>query len=170
MRAESTGTTFEAIRGDNLRSHPLLLPPLAEQHRIVAEIEKQFTRLDASVAALKRVQANLKRYRASILKSACEGSLVPAEAKLAGAEGRGYEPANVLLERLLAARRARWESQEKRRGKYKEPPAADTSALPQLPEGWAWVTVAQVAEIQGGIQKQPKRAPADNPFPFLRAC
>ena len=36
------------------------LAPLAEQHRIVAEIEKQFTRLDASVAALKRVQANLK--------------------------------------------------------------------------------------------------------------
>jgi len=47
--------------------------PFVEQRRIVAEIEKQFTRLDAGIAALKRTQANLKRYRASILKAACEG-------------------------------------------------------------------------------------------------
>ena len=56
-----------------LSDHPFPLPPLPEQHRIVAEIEKQFTRLNASVAALKLVQANLKRYRASVLKAACEG-------------------------------------------------------------------------------------------------
>ena len=70
---------------------PYPSPPLPEQHRIVAEIETQFTRLDASVAALRRVQANLKRYRASVLKAACEGRLVPTEAELARSEGRGYE-------------------------------------------------------------------------------
>ena len=141
LRANSTGTTFEAIRGDDLRSHPLPVAPLPEQHRIVAEIEKQFTRLDASVEALTRVQANLKRYRASVLKAACEGKLVPTEAELARAEGRDYEPAHRLLERILAERRTRWESQEKRRGKYKEPTPPDTSALPELPEGWVWATV-----------------------------
>lgn len=52
------------------------LAPLPEQQRIVAEIEKQFTRLEAGLAGLRRVQANLKRYRAAVLKSACEGSLV----------------------------------------------------------------------------------------------
>jgi type I restriction enzyme S subunit len=149
---------------------PMTLPPLAEQHRIVAEIEKQFTRLDASVAALKRAQANLKRYRASVLKDACEGRLVPTEAELARSEGRDYEPAGVLLERILAERRARWESQEKRRGKYKEPAAPDTSALPELPEGWVGGSLEQVSEIQGGIQKQPKRAPAQNAFPYLRVA
>ena len=170
LRANSTGTTFEAIRGNDLRSHPFPLPPLAEQNRIVAEIEKQFTRLNASVAALKRVQANLKRYRACVLKAACEGKLVPTEAEVARAKGRDYEPANQLLARILAERRARWEAQEKRRGKYVEPSPPDPSDLPELPEGWAWATVAQLAEIQGGIQKQPKRAPADNPFPFLRVA
>ena len=114
------------------------LAPLPEQHRIVAEIETQFTRLDASVAALRRAQANLKRYRASLLKAACEGSLVPTEAERASSEDRDYEPAAVLLERILAERRAHWESQEKRRGKYKEPSAPDTSDLPELPEGWVW--------------------------------
>ena len=143
LRAKSTGTTFEAIRGGDLRSHVLPLPPLPEQRRIVAEIEKHFTRLDASIDALKRVQANLRRYRASVLKSACEGKLVPTEAELARSEGRDYEPADRLLERILSERRAQWESQEKRRGKYKEPTPPDTTDLPDLPEGWAWATAGQ---------------------------
>ena len=146
------------------------VPPLAEQRRIVAEIETQFTRLDASVAALRRAQANLKRYRASVLKDACEGRLVPTEAELARFEGREYEPADVLLGSIVAERRARWESQEKRRGKYREPSAPDISALPQLPEGWVWASLEQLAKIQGGLQKQPKRAPADNPYSFLRVA
>ena len=83
------------------------LPPLDEQRRIVAELETQLTRLDASVTALKRVQANLKRYRASVLKAACEGRLVPTEAELARREGRNYEsgartPRPCLLSRSQA--------------------------------------------------------------------
>ena len=62
---------------------PLMVAPRNEQQRIVAEIEKQFTRLDAGVAALERVRANLKRYRAAVLKAAVEGRLVPTEAELA---------------------------------------------------------------------------------------
>ena len=127
-----------------------ILPPLPEQHRIVAEIEKQFTRLDASVFSLKRVQANLKRYRASVLKAACEGKLVPTEAELARAEDRDYEPADILLERILAQRRAHWKSQKNRRGKYKETVAPDTSALLDLPEGWVWATLDQLATIGTG--------------------
>lgn len=168
--ASGVGGSLMRVRDTTFANYPLPLPPLAEQHRIVAEIEKQFTRLDASIAALKRVQANLKRYRASVLKAACKGKLVPTEAELARTEGRDYESADRLMERVLAKRRTRWESQEKRRGKYKEPVAPDTSDLPNLPEGWVWATASQVAEIQGGIQKQPKRAPANNPFPFLRVA
>ena len=144
LRSKSTGTTFQAIRGDDLRSHPIGLPPLPEQRRIVAEIEKQFTRLDAAEAALRHVEANLKRYRASVLKAACEGKLVPTEAELAEAEGRDYEHAEQLLERILAERRVRWEAQGKKRGKYKEPATPDVSNLPQLPEGWPYATVEQV--------------------------
>ena len=142
--ASGVGGSLMRVRDTTFADYPLPLAPLAEQRRIVAEIEKQFTRLDASVAALKRVQANLKRYRASVLKAACEGKLVPTEAELAQSEGRDYEPADRLLERILSERRARWESQEKRRGKYKEPVAPDTSDLPELPEGWVWAMVAQL--------------------------
>ena len=139
-----SGSTRKRISRKNLGTIPLPVPPLAEQHRIVAEIETQFTRLDASVAALRRAQANLKRYRASVLKDACEGRLVATEAELARSEGREYESVDVLLERILAERHARWESQEKRRGKYKEPSAPDASTLPRLPEGWAWAAAEQL--------------------------
>ena len=149
------GTSYPAVRDDDVRAQPIPLPPVAEQHRIVAEIEKHFTRLDAAVAALKRAQANLKRYRAGVLKAACEGKLVPTEAELARAEGRDYEPAGRLLERILAERRARWQSDGKRRRKYKEPAAPDTSNLPDLPEGWVWATVehAILGTPQNGIYK-----------------
>ena len=135
------------------------LPPLAEQYRIVAEIEKQFTRLDASVAALKRVQANLKRYRASVLKAACEGKLVPTEAELARSEGSDYEPADQLLERILSERQARRESQEKRGRKYREPSPPDTSGLSELSEGWAWSSIGQSFDVHVGAT--PSRARAD---------
>jgi type I restriction enzyme S subunit len=64
-----------SISQPQVAAFPLPLPPLDEQQRIVAEMEKQFTRLEAGVASLKRVQAALKRYRASVLKAACEGRL-----------------------------------------------------------------------------------------------
>ena len=151
-----SGTTRPKLTQSALNSIHVPLPPLAEQRRIVAEIETQFTRLDASVAALRRAQANLKRYRASVLKAACEGRLVPTEAELAHSEGRDYEAAGVLLERILAERRARWESQEKRRGKYKEPSAPDASAQPELPEGWVWTKVEPLLSLdRSGIKTGP---------------
>jgi type I restriction enzyme S subunit len=130
------------------------LPPAHEQGRIVAEIEKQLTRLEAGVGALKRVQANLKRYRAAVLKAAVEGRLVPTEAELARREGRSYDRASELLDGLLAERRARWERDQfakmcqdgnsskdgKSKSKYKEPTGPDITNLPKLPAGWLWAS------------------------------
>ncbi|CAG1002470.1 Type-1 restriction enzyme EcoKI specificity protein [Myxococcaceae bacterium] len=142
-----------------LESLPTAVPPAFEQRRIVAALEQQLSRIEAGVAALERAKANLERYRASVLKAACEGRLVPTEAELARAEGRTYEPASELLARILKERRERWEADQlarmKARGKppkddawkkkYPEPAAPDTSALPELPEGWCWATVEQGA-------------------------
>ena len=165
------GTSYPAVRDGDVFGQQFPLPPLPEQHRIVAEIEKQFTRLDASVAALRRTRANLKRYRASVLRAACSGELAPTEAELARAEGREYEPADVLLERILAERRAHWEVQEKRRGKYQEPAAPDTSNLPPLPEGWVWVTLPQLGELNRGKSKHRPRNDArllGGSYPFVQ--
>ncbi|MCC6409955.1 MAG: restriction endonuclease subunit S, partial [Planctomycetes bacterium] len=158
VAALQAGSTRKRISRSNLGTIPLPVPPLDEQRRIVAEIEKQFTRLDAGVAALRRVQANLKRYRASVLKSACEGRLVPTEASLARAESRPFESGADLLQRILADRRARWVG----RGAYKERVSPDPASLPDLPDGWAWLTMVQAGEVQLGRQRAPQHHSGDN--------
>lgn len=95
-----------------ITNYSIPLAPLPEQQRIVDEIERLFTRGDAGVAALERVQKKLERYKTSMLKAACEGELVPTEAELAQQEGREYEPAEVMLERILEERRKKWEAEE----------------------------------------------------------
>src|SRR5574340_1721654 len=124
-----------------LKQCTIPVAPLDQQKRVVAEIEKQFSRLDEAVANLKRVKANLKRYKAAVLKAAVEGRLVETEAERARREGRSYETGAQLLQRILETRRSQWHG----KGKYKEPAAPDTTDLPELPEGWVWATVEQLA-------------------------
>ena len=78
IAGKGTGTTFDAITGNQLKTFEIPLPPLPEQRRIVAEIEEVFTKLDTGIDALHKVQAQLKRYRQSVLKAAFEGKLTEA--------------------------------------------------------------------------------------------
>lgn len=103
-----SGSTRKRISKKNLCTIELPVPPANEQHHIVEAVESYLTRLDDAVASLERAQQNLKRYRASILKAAVEGRLVPTEAELAKKEGRNYEPASELLKRILVERRKKW--------------------------------------------------------------
>lgn len=115
------------------------VPLFEDQKSIVAEIEKQFSRLDEAVANLKRVKANLKRYKAAVLKAALEGKLTEDWRK----QHPDVEPASKLLERILAERRAKWSG----RGIYKESKKPDATELPALPEKWAWATVDQLTAM-----------------------
>jgi len=160
INAETSSITVKHLSSRTVEDIPLPLPPLKEQTRIVEEVDRQLTRLSTAVTAFKRIQANLKRYRASVLKAACEGRLVPTEAELARAEGRDYEPADRLIAGILKERRAKWEANQltkmqaagkppkdnKWKVNYPEPVAPDTSTLPELPEGWVSATLEQLSE------------------------
>jgi len=134
MLANASATTVAIINKGRFSLLRLPVAPLPEQHRIVGAIESYLTRLDAAVALLERVQRNLKRYRASVLKAAVEGRLVPTEAELARREGRDYEPASELLKRILVERRKKWieNTAEKARAKAKE--KARKAGKPWTPE------------------------------------
>lgn len=58
-----------------LKDTDVFLPPLPEQHRIVAKIEELFSELDNGIANLEKAKAQLKVYRQAVLKSAFEGKL-----------------------------------------------------------------------------------------------
>ncbi len=138
---KSLGIAIPNVNASKLKQIPLPLPPLPEQRAIVSKIEHLFSDLDDGINNFKKAQAQLKLYRQSVLKAACEGKLVPTEAELARAEGRDYEAADVLLARILKERR-----EKNKGGKYKEPVAPDTSRLSTLPEGWVCASIEQVTE------------------------
>ncbi len=172
-RSLASGTTFLEISGKKAAQIPIPVPPPDEQQRIVAEIEKQFTRLDAGVASLKRVQTALKRNRASVLNAACEGCLVRTEAEIARRESRSYEPAITLLSRILDERRLDWRGA----ARHREPASPHLDHLSSLPEGWTWATPDQLSEADsnaicagpfGTIFKAKDFRPAGVPIIFLR--
>ena len=67
LAAAATGSTFGAVSGLQVRSHPMPLPPLAEQRRIVAAIEEQFSRLDAANRVLQATALRLEALRRAVL-------------------------------------------------------------------------------------------------------
>jgi type I restriction enzyme S subunit len=156
------GRHFQLLRGIEL-----VVPPLQEQRRIVEEIEKQFTRLDAAVSALKRVGANLYRYRASVLKAACEGELVPTEAQIAQRERRQYESGFELLSKILSSRKQALTLTGGSR--YRDPEPALTDGLPDPSKGWAWASVEQLStKVVDGVHKKPEYVESGIPFVTVR--
>ena len=151
-------TNIAHLGADRFAQLDFPVAPAPEQRRISEALDSCLTRLKAASGGLKRVEANLKRYRASVLMAAVEGRLVPTEAELARKEKRDYEPASALLSRILKERRRRWEQAEvvklkakrdlsagdKWKERYEEPAAIDSTGLPDLPEGWCWASVDQL--------------------------
>ncbi|MBA7611752.1 Type-1 restriction enzyme EcoKI specificity protein [subsurface metagenome] len=167
LAGKGTGTTFNAITGDQLRTFSIALPPLLEQRRIVAKIEELFTRLDAGVDALNKIKLQLKQYRQAVLKHAFEGKLTEEWREAYKAE---MKPVPVLLERIKEERK------KNVKGKLKELPRMDTSGLPELPEGWVWTRLGDIAQVITGntpSKKDPENYGKDIPFakpPELNDC
>jgi type I restriction enzyme S subunit len=147
-------------------------PPVREQGRIVEALDSHLSRLDAAVESLEAAQKKLKAYRASALKAAVEGRLVPTEAEMARKEGRSFEPAEALLERILEERRRSWERGEltkmkaagkspvddRWKKKYRDPAPPPASTLPSLPQGWCWATLDQLSILVRNGHPAPPRA------------
>ena len=117
---------------------PIPLPPLAEQQRIVAKIEELFSELDAGVEALKKVRAELKRYRQAVLKYAFEGKLTEEWRRKHKDEVPSSEPNHmhgiIVLTDVGAG--------------LKPAPTINNTAnkLHELPEGWVWTRLGKITE------------------------
>ncbi len=89
-----------------LKAVRIPLPPLPEQHEIVRRVEALFALADRIEARVTVAMTRVEKITQAILAKAFRGELVPTEAELARQEGRDYEPASVLLERIRAEREA----------------------------------------------------------------
>jgi type I restriction enzyme S subunit len=78
--ASGVGGSLMRVKGATLEGLTFPLPDKCAQAETVAEIEKQFSRLDEAVANLQRVKANLAKHRASTLRDAMEARLLEPSA------------------------------------------------------------------------------------------
>lgn len=154
-------TTLPSLPLSKAKDIPIPVAPYDKQKLIVSEIEKQFSRLDEAVAGLKRIKANLKRYKAAVLKAAVEGKLTEEWRK----NNKDVEPAEKLFKRILIERKRKWEAKNPGK-KYKEPISPDTSNLPELPKGWVWANLENVCCQIGDVDhKMPKAK--DKGIPYI---
>jgi type I restriction enzyme, S subunit len=100
-----------------VRGIAIPLAPVPEQRRIVDELERRLSHVDAAVGGLRLSFARLAAARRAVLNSVADGSLIEADASV-----------------------------------------------------WTDVNAGEVCDVKGGIQKQPRRAPKDNAYPFLRVA
>jgi type I restriction enzyme S subunit len=160
-----------SVETKQLQALPIWVPSTELQSKIVEELDKQLSRLGATVTTLKGIQAKLKQARASILKAAVEGRLVETEAELARRKGGYYEDAEELLERVSLESSENHLCQIKTRQGYALTTSGlDPTTLPDVPDGWAWCRIDAIGSVQLGRQRTPKDHSGPHMCPYMRVA
>ena len=140
-----SGAVVKNLNKDKVKKIIVPLPPLAEQHRIVAKIEELHPDIDAYDKVQTKLQAIEQRFpddmKKSLLQYAIEGKLVPQRKE----EGTAKD---LLAE--IHAERTRL-IKEKKIKKSKPLPAITDDEKPfDIPDSWEWVRLEEIGTIIGG--------------------
>lgn len=146
IEASASGTTFKEISGKKFAETELLLPPLAEQHRIVEVLEGHLSRLDAATEAVASAKRRIKPFTASVLDRTVLGASLATPS-----EQDEVDDSQRFLAGLSSKR-------------------FDYAALPSLPTGWFWRRSADVCEFisSGSTPKAHLMHPGSGEVPFLK--
>ena len=149
-----TGTAQPKMNQENMNAIWIALPPLKEQHRIVAKIEELLPYVDRYAVAYEKLeQFNTKfpeNMKKSILQYAIQGKLVEQRAE----EGTGeelYQQIQAEKQRLI---------QEKKIKKEKPLVEISEDEIPfDIPESWKWVRWGNLSfSIQYGYNAPAKKS------------
>ncbi|MBC8320130.1 MAG: restriction endonuclease subunit S [Bacteroidetes bacterium] len=179
-----TGSAQPQITRTSISPLDFPIPPVPEQHLIVTKIEELFSELDNAVTNLKKVKAQLKVYRQSVLKWAFEGRLTEEWRK-----NNKTEPIESFIERISEEKECKYNKQlevwddtvnewEKggRQGKRPNKPSKiseiqelskeELSGLEQIPNNWIWVRLGELTwSVKDGPHYSPKYE--DEGIPFI---
>lgn len=157
----ASGTTFKELSGARAAELEVPLAPLNEQRRIVAKLDAIFEQTRTAKARLDRLPALLDKFKRSILAAAFRGDLT----KDWRAAHPNVEPASILLDKIRAERRHRWEvairaqGQNPAKATYEEPRSVDADGLAKLPRGWVWTSIDELAVVIRGASPRPAGDP-----------
>jgi len=158
----SKGVAYPAINDDRLYKALIPLPPLSEQHRIVAKIEELLPYIERYGKAEEHITALNTTFpealKKSILQEAVQGKLVP--------QNPDDEPASVLLERIRAEKQELIKQGKIKQNKNesviitrdkipyeiidgKERCLADEVPF-EIPDSWCWCRLGSIIQIESG--------------------
>ncbi len=115
------------IGSENTLNLDIAIPPLAEQRRIVSEIERWFSLIDITENGKQDLQTTIKQAKNKILDLAIHGKLVPQD--------QNDEPASELIKRINPKAKI----------------TCDNAHYTQLPKGWAMCKLSDLCKIENGF-------------------
>ena len=144
LESHFTGSTIKHLPQQSLLRYRTLLPPLAEQHRIVAKVDALLAEVNRVKGRLERVRVILRRFRQSVLATACSGKMTEEWRARTSPEPIATAVKRVKFEQTASGREA------------------TDNVIPGLcvlsvgdpsqtcPEGWAWLPLMTVARLESG--------------------
>ncbi len=173
------------ISREDVEEFAFPLPPLAEQHRIVAKVDELMALCDQLVAARQQREHGRERLVDATLQRLNQPTEDPASFRndasfaLQVLPSLTTTPAQIKQLRqtiLNLAVRGKLVGQDpedepatnwaSRFVKDETLIGVDDSPY-QVPDSWLWFAVAEIFDVGGGIQKTPQRAPRQNSYPYL---
>ena len=146
-----TGTTIKNIPLKALRNCPIPLPPIEEQKRIVAKIEKLMPLVDEYAESYNRLQKIDNEFedklKQSVLQYAMEGKLVK--------QNSSDEPASELIKKI-ENEKAELVKEGKIKKSKKLPAITDDEKPFDIPDSWEWVRLDTVLDVRDGTHDTPK--------------
>ncbi|MCI6061835.1 MAG: restriction endonuclease subunit S [Ligilactobacillus salivarius] len=164
LRQSSTGTTVKGIKASNLKQILVLLPPLEEQKRIVAKIEKLMPLVDEYAESYNRLQKIDNEFedklKQSVLQYAMEGKLVK--------QNPNDEPASELIKKIENEK-----NELVKEGKIsklrKASPISDEEKAFRIPNNWKWVRLEEIAQLNTGTTPSIGKSRYEgNYIPFIK--
>ena len=144
MKMPRVGTTF-------LAKMVIPLPPLEEQKRIVAKIEKLMPLVDEYAESYNRLQKIDNEFedklKQSVLQYAMEGKLVK--------QNSSDEPASELIKKI-ENEKAELVKEGKIKKSKKLPAITDDEKPFDIPDSWEWVRLDTVLDVRDGTHDTPK--------------
>jgi len=133
---KATGSGVTGVAYKRLKDLQLPLPPLAEQHRIVARVEALLSQVNAARERLSRVPLIMKKFRQAVLAAACCGRLTEGWRE----ENLDVEPAQLILERISRDR----EGFSDRKKNLIIESDFDNNFPFEIPDYWVWTQLEDV--------------------------
>ena len=127
-----TGSGREGLPKYNLEQMMFPLPPLAEQKRIVSEIERWFSLIDIIEKDKQDLHTIIKQAKSKILDLAIHGKLIPQDPN--------EEPASELLKRINSKTEITCDNAHNKKFPY------------EIPDTWVWCSHNSILDISGGAQ------------------